>query len=102
MYSQASNYIERRRRWRAVLGIGKNISDRLEKHGIVKKDHISSWSNIVRGNPLFDKWLLLLLGGGVSLGGITAIIKKARKKVGDTVNSTKSIITGKNNVDNKQ
>lgn len=92
LYSEASRYIERRRRWHAILGFGKTVGDKLEKHGIVKKDSLTSWSNIVKGNPLIDRWLLILLGGGVSLGGITALIKRAKKRVSEGVDKAKDMV----------
>lgn len=94
LYSEASRYIERRRRLNAIFGFGKSISDKLEQYGIVKKDNLTSWSNILRSNPLIDKWILIVLGGGVSLGGITALLKKAKNKVTESVDKAKEMVVG--------
>jgi len=94
LYAEASRYIERRRRLLAIFGFGKRISDKLEQYGIVKKDNLTSWSNILKGNPLIHKWILLILGGGVSLGGITALLKKAKNKVTESVDKAKEMVVG--------
>lgn len=94
LYSDASRYIERRRRLLAIFSIGKRINDKLDHYGIIKKDSLTSWGNIIKGNPLIHKWILILLGGGVSLGGITAMIKKAKKKLSESVDKAKEIVVG--------
>jgi len=95
LYADASKYIERRRRWRSFLGIGKKVSDKLEKQGIIKKNTWSNWAKIVRSNPLFDKWMLLMLGSIGGATGLTAIAKKMKKKAEDATNAVKEKVTGK-------
>ena len=52
------------------------------------------FSPTFKGNPIFDKWILLVLGGGISLGGVAAMIKKAKKKVDDSIGAAKEKIIG--------
>jgi len=88
MYTKASRYIEWRQKWRWLLGFGKHLSSSLEKHGVFQT---GSWTKMI-----MDRWILILLGGGVSLGGITAILQKAKKKVDDSVTTAKGLVIGTN------
>ena len=95
LYADAGYFVERRKRWRAILGFGNKIGDKLENYGIIKKDNLVTYGNIIKSNPIFHKWMLLLLGGGVSLGGITAMVKKVKRKMAESMNTVRETVVGK-------